>query len=76
MEFVEHLRVADTPMVGDGGPGVIRGPSLSHALVDRARRFLLQAVMERRGLSAPPTGPSFAAWGDNSNMENPCYDQI
>ena len=25
MEFVEHLRVADPPMVGDGGSGVTLG---------------------------------------------------
>ena len=27
MEFVEHLRVADPPMVGDGESGVTPGPS-------------------------------------------------
>ena len=38
MEFTEHLRVPDTPMVGGGGSGVALGPSLSHALTFMTER--------------------------------------
>ena len=57
MGIVEHQRLADNPMVGDGWPDVTLGPSLSHALVDRPRRFLLQAVIEPWGLATEPATP-------------------